>query len=179
MADTRQTTNGEPEGQADSAAAAPAAKKRGRPRKKTAGAVAGKKRGRPARKRAEPVQAAEERPRRGRPVSVEALRTRLTAAQDALKAEKARRRTQVQELKAKLAAATASKRELKAKLGEASDALARVREDERAAVQREKMERAREEAVQKFVARWEEKYLASMARKRRSPAKRRGRPRKK
>ena len=157
-----------------------APKCRGRPPKKASTASAktvAKRRGRPAKKVPAPVVDAADRPRRGRPVSVDALKARLARTRDALTAEKVKHRKQSLEMKQKLAEANAAKKKLKVQLDDAKAALVEVRKSEKAAVEQAKMEQARDEAVGKFVAGWEKKYLASATKRRKTAGpKRRGRP---
>ena len=90
-----------------------APKRRGRPPKKASTASAktvAKRRGRPAKKVPAPVVDAADRPRRGRPVSVDALKARLARTRDALTAEKVKHRKQSLEMKQKLAEANAAKK---------------------------------------------------------------------
>lgn len=155
-------------------------KRRGRPPKKASASTAADvktRRGRPPKNDPAPADGIESRSRRGRPVSVEALKARYARTQEALKAEKAKRRKQSQEMKIKFAAAAAAKKKLKAELVEVKAALAKIRENEKSAAEQAKMEFARDDAVKKFVTRWEKEYLASMTKKHRTRGrKRRGRP---
>ncbi|MES9872338.1 MAG: hypothetical protein ABW146_04445 [Candidatus Sedimenticola sp. 6PFRAG7] len=117
--------------------------------------------------------------RRGRPVSVDVLQRKLTVAQDALAKEKARRI----DARAKLSAALAEKKQLKSKLKEVATVLDRLDKEQKAAeksaAQQLKMETARNDAIAKFLAKWEKNYLAAQTKKTGGRGKRRrGRPRK-
>lgn len=120
--------------------------------------------------------------RRGRPVSVDVLQRKLLAAQEALSAEKEKRKAQVASIKEKMDAAVAAKKELQGRLKEVSSELALMQHEakraEKAAAKKLKMEMDRNAAVAKFLSKWEKKYMEAESkstgrRKKRGP----GRPR--
>ena len=141
--------------------------------------VAKKRAGRPP-LQAEPV--AKPTPRRGRPVSVEVLQRKLARAEEMLGKEKEKRVKQIDALKEKLAVTAAAKKELQQKLKTAVAELSRIHTEKKAAdklaAQQLKMEAARNEAVGKFLAKWEKSYLAAEKKKSGGKRRRRGRPRK-
>ncbi|MES9869797.1 MAG: hypothetical protein ABW149_08900 [Sedimenticola sp.] len=112
-------------------------------------------------------------------MSVEVLQRKLSVAQDALAKEKARRI----DARKKLVAAQDAKKKLQLKLKEATAILDRMEKERKAeeklAAQQLKMETVRNEAIAKFLVKWEKKYLAAQAKKTGGRGKRgRGRPRK-
>lgn len=154
-----------------------APKKRGRPAKK----ATVKRRGRPANAKkvaAEEAAPVKSEPRRGRPVSAEALQRKLATVQAALKSEKEKRQKQATAARAKIAALTADKRELGGTLAQVRKALSEIETEKRAAekeAQREqKMEIARAAAVTKFLEKWEKSNAVKPAKSKRR--KKRGRP---
>ena len=141
-----------------------------------------KKRGRPAKKKTVKKTVARAVPstagtavRRGRPVSVEALQRKLARALEGLQKERSRR----QELKAKCDKLMETNRASKAELKELRTRLSSIEAErkaaEKAAHDQEKMEIARNEAMGKFLAKWEKDYLAKQARGS-GRKRRRGRP---
>ena len=120
--------------------------------------------------------------RRGRPLTVESLQNKLSVTQAALASEKEKRKTQVAALKQKLAAAVSVKGELQKQLREVSKTLSAI-ETERKAKEREqarveKLEAARQAAIDTFLEKWEKKQQLAAGKKTVRKKGRRGRPRK-
>ena len=100
--------------------------------------------------------------KRGRPVSVDALRRKLDSAREAARRERDKRRDMSAAAKRKIAEHVARNKALRKELAEARGLLAKVeaqeKEAERIRSEAEKMERDRAEAVASFLARWEKDY---------------------
>ncbi len=150
------------------------ARRVGRPAKK----ATANRRGRPAISSTE----AGETQTRGRPVSLEVLQRRLTTAEETLKLEREKRKKQLQDSRLKLAESATAKKELLTQVRDLKKELVRIKseksEAERAGAQQAKMESARAAAVEKFVEKWNKKFL-EMETGKKSGGKRRkrGRPR--
>jgi regulator of replication initiation timing len=141
-----------------------------------------KKRGRPAKKKTAKKAVASAVPvtvdttaRRGRPVSVDVLQRKLVRTQDGLSKERTRR----QEMKVKCDKLVAANRAYRAELKELRSRLSVIEAErstaEKEALRQEKMEIARNEAIGRFLAKWEKEYLAKQD-KGSGRKRRRGRP---
>lgn len=122
-----------------------------------------------------PVVAGERR--RGRPVSVELLRSKLEKAQQLLRTEKERRRTLASKARNVVAEHVARNKAMRSELVATRRELNRVtaesKSTERAREQELDHDKAREAAVQKFLESWESEF----GKKRSKPTGQRGRPR--
>ena len=152
------------------------ARRVGRPAKKTTA----NRRGKPTITKS--ATAAGETQQRGRPVSLEVLQRRLATAEGTLKLEKEKRKKQLQDSRLKLAESITAKKELLTQVRDLKKELVRIKsersEAERAGAQRAKMESARAAAVEKFVEKWNKKFLETEAGKKSgSKRRKRGRPR--
>ncbi len=107
--------------------------------------------------------------RRGRPVSAETVQRKLTAVQQQLNDEKAKRKVLAQSLRDQIKSAAQEKREFKVKLAAAGKQLRAIEEvqraDARALAKQEKLAAARAAAVDKFTEKWEKKFLAAEVKK--------------
>jgi hypothetical protein len=114
--------------------------------------------------------------RRGRPVSVDALKRKLDIAREAVRRERNKRRDMSAATKRKIAEHVARNKALRSELAEVRRVLSDVEAKEKAAEKErsatEAMDRAREAAVAKFTERWEQDYLKRIGKRKAK----RGRP---
>lgn len=118
------------------------------------------------------------RPRRGRPVSVEALKRKLETLQSQFKHEKQKRREQLQHAQLKIAGLTAERRALRQELSQTKKRLQQIEAEQkraaRDAAQQQRIEVARNLAVAKFLQKWDKQQAKVLSGQKRKP----GRPRK-
>ena len=99
------------------------------------------------------------RVRKGRPLSIEVLQHKLGAAMTALKSEKKKRQQLAKDAKQTVRTAVIEKRKLKKQLTELKQNLSTLQNEkksaEKQAVRQQKLDIARNQAVGKFLERWE------------------------
>lgn len=100
--------------------------------------------------------------RKGRPVSVDVLQRKLADALTALKAEKRKRQELAKNAKQTAKTAVMERKGLKSRIAELKQTLTQLQNEkksnEKLAARQQKMEIARNEAVGKFLERWEKEY---------------------
>ncbi|MCW8890384.1 MAG: hypothetical protein OQL20_06985 [Sedimenticola sp.] len=118
------------------------------------------------------------RPRRGRPVSVDALKRKLETLQLQLSNEKQKRRDQLHNAQLKISTLTAERRALRQQLGQTKKRLQQIESEQKSLAREEALQRRIEEArnlaVAKFLQKWDRQQAKSLSAKKRKP----GRPRK-